>query len=114
MFALVGLPPATGNLPALDPVPNRCPLPGSGPAITTTPTTTSTTARRQLWLVLPCALLVACGVVVPVAGGLLLAQTLYSDALMSWRQILAVVRHGSQPTELLAKRLAMVGGWVGG
>ncbi|GLC37247.1 Alanyl-tRNA editing protein Aarsd1 [Pleodorina starrii] len=60
-------------------------------------------------VLLPCALLCACGLLVPLTGGALLASTLYEDARLTWRQILSIVRYGSRPTELLAKRLAMIG-----
>ncbi len=57
---------------------------------------------------LPCALLCAAGLLVPLTGGVLLTSTLYEDARLTWRQIISVVRYGSRPTELLAKRLAIV------
>ncbi|EFJ48807.1 hypothetical protein VOLCADRAFT_104553 [Volvox carteri f. nagariensis] len=60
-------------------------------------------------VLLPCALLCAGGLLVPLTGGALLATTLYEDARLSWRQIVSIVRYGSRPTELLAKRLAMIG-----
>ncbi|KAG2446720.1 hypothetical protein HYH02_008282 [Chlamydomonas schloesseri] len=60
-------------------------------------------------LLLPCALLCAAGVAVPVTGGALLARSVWEDAALSGRQLLAVLTRGSRPTELLAKRLAIVG-----
>ncbi|KAG2435255.1 hypothetical protein HXX76_007333 [Chlamydomonas incerta] len=60
-------------------------------------------------LLLPCALLCAAGVAVPLSGGALLARSVWEDAALSGRQLLAVLTRGSRPTELLAKRLAIVG-----
>ncbi|PNW86393.1 hypothetical protein CHLRE_02g084700v5 [Chlamydomonas reinhardtii] len=60
-------------------------------------------------LLLPCAVLCAAGVAVPLTGGVLLARSVWEDAALSGRQLLAVLTRGSRPTELLAKRLAIIG-----
>lgn len=112
------------------------PLAFSFPLQILTPFTTSThpphyantplapTCCAQVTLLLPCAVLCAAGVAVPLTGGVLLARSVWEDAALSGRQLLAVLTRGSRPTELLAKRLAIVGGgghsgygnpsWMGG
>ncbi|KAG2494046.1 hypothetical protein HYH03_007692 [Edaphochlamys debaryana] len=61
----------------------------------------------SLWL--PLALLCLLGLGVPLTGGALLAKTVWEEAAITWRQIVTVIWYGSRPTEMLAKRLAIVG-----
>lgn len=63
----------------------------------------------QLLLLLPCALLAAAGVAVPVTASALLARLAWDDALLTMRQTLNMLRHGSRLTELVMKRVAVLG-----
>ncbi|MEW5297614.1 MAG: hypothetical protein WDW36_000813 [Sanguina aurantia] len=60
-------------------------------------------------LLLPAALFTACGLVQPLASLTLLAYSLVVDAVLTYNQVAAIVRGGSRPTELMTKRLALIG-----
>ncbi|MEW5315350.1 MAG: hypothetical protein WDW38_006787 [Sanguina aurantia] len=60
-------------------------------------------------LLLPAALFTACGLVQPLASVTLLAYSLVVDAVLTYNQVAAIVRGGSRPTELMTKRLALIG-----
>lgn len=60
-------------------------------------------------LILPAALFTACGLAQPLASIILLVYSLFVDAVLTYNQMAAILRGGSRPTELLAKRFALIG-----
>jgi hypothetical protein len=63
----------------------------------------------SLALVLPAALAVIAGVHVPAAAALLATEMMWKASQTLWAQALLMWRFGRAPSELLAKKLAMVG-----
>ena len=60
-------------------------------------------------VVLPSALLVVAGKFVPAAAMLLAGEMLWKSTRLLYIQFLLVFTHGRAPSELLAKKVAMVG-----